>query len=70
MVIIRSFSIEIICPILKAFSRRLECGPGCGIQGRGGGCGCLHPVTYVELKKLRIEFTHLISLGGFPLTVT
>ena len=51
MVIIRPFSIEIICSILKAFSRRLECGPGCGIQVRGEGCGCLRPVTYVELKK-------------------
>ena len=69
MVIIRFFSIEIICSILKAFSRRSECGPGCGIQGRGGGLSTPCHLCRIK-KKLRIEFTHLISLGGFPLTVT
>ena len=51
MVIIRSFSIEMIFLILKAFSTHSECGLGCGFQGRGGGCGCLHPVPFVEFKK-------------------
>ena len=37
--------VMIICSI----SRRSECGPGCGFQGREEGYGCLHPVRFVEL---------------------